>query len=414
LGILARAAPSAVQSMPKILFLSHRVPYPPDKGEKIRAFHILEHLTRHHDVWFGSLADEASSRARLEWFHSRCRDVCIIRRSPIEGALAVARASVAGSPMSVAAFSNLQFARWCDATTAKVKPDIVFVFSSAMAQFAPGSASAALLIDFVDADSEKYRQYASAQRGPLRLLYRSEADRLLKFDCNAAHRAKACLFVSQTERDLFAARCPEMDRVLHVMPNGVDCAYFDPEAVRSQRGQTSVITFTGRMDYFPNVDAVSWFARAVFPKVRAAVPDTRFRIVGAQPSRAVRALVRTPGIEVTGAVADIRPYYAEATLCVAPLRIARGIQNKVLEAMAMAKPVVVTSAALDGISAIDGEHVLVADSAEEFAAKVVSILHGQAPSRLGQSARARVLSHHDWRAQLTRLDQLIGGICPAG
>jgi glycosyltransferase involved in cell wall biosynthesis len=129
----------------------------------------------------------------------------------------------------------------------------------------------------------------------------------------------------------------------------------------------------------------------------------------------VRALARTPGIEVTGAVEDIRPYYAEATVAVAPLRIARGIQNKVLEAMAMAKPVVVTSAALDGIAAIDGEHVLVADSAEEFAGKVISILRGHAPSRLGQSARARVLSHHDWRAQLTRLDQLIAetGFAPS-
>jgi sugar transferase (PEP-CTERM/EpsH1 system associated) len=401
--------------MAKILFLSHRAPYPPDKGEKIRAFHILEHLTRHHDVWFGSLADERSSPTRLEWFHSRCRDVRMLRRTPAESAWAIARACVTGSSMSVAAFSNAGLARWCDTVAAEVKPDIVFVFSSAMAQFARNTSSAALIIDFVDADSEKYRQYARAQRGPMRYLYRSEADRLLKFDCDAAHRAKACLFVSQTERDLFAARCPDMNHILHVMPNGVDCAYFDPTAVWNQRGQDPIITFTGRMDYFPNVDAVNWFAHAVFPQVHAAISNARFKIVGAQPSRAVRALARTPGIEVTGAVEDIRPYYAEATVAVAPLRIARGIQNKVLEAMAMAKPVVVTSAALDGIAAIDGEHVLVADSAQEFAGKVMSILRGHAPSRLGQSARARVLSHHDWRAQLTRLDQLIAetGFAPS-
>jgi sugar transferase (PEP-CTERM/EpsH1 system associated) len=194
---------------------------------------------------------------------------------------------------------------------------------------------------------------------------------------------------------------------LHVVPNGVDAAYFDPALTKPMGGADPLVSFTGRMDYFPNVDAVTWFAQSIFPRIKAAVPRARFQIVGAAPAPRVLALARESSIEVTGAVPDVRPYYAGASVCVAPLRIARGIQNKVLEAMAMSRPSVVTPAALDGIAATDGEHVLVAESEEEFARKVISVLQNAAPPALGANARARVLSHHAWSAQLAKIDALV-------
>jgi len=399
--------------MAKILFLSHRVPYPPDKGEKIRAYHILRHLAERHDLWLGTLALEPGEDTHLGRLEAMCHGVHIAHQRPIAVLAAIAAAGLAGRSMSVAAFANAELERWCREIMRAVGPDIVFAYSSAMAQYARDHGPAAVIVDFVDVDSEKYRQYGATRPPPLNMLYRSEAQRLLKFERAAALGANACLFVSASERDLFAMRAPETTHLLHVVANGVDAAYFNPAAVRAPAAESAaIIGFTGRMDYHPNVDAVTWFARAILPRVRAVVPHARFEIVGSAPTPVVRELARGGDIIVTGAVPDVRPYYARADVCVAPLRIARGIQNKVLEAMAMARPAVVTPAALDGIAGIDGEHVLVATDEDAFAHKVIAVLQGTAPPSLGPNARARVLSHHAWDAHLAKVDAIIAATAP--
>jgi glycosyltransferase involved in cell wall biosynthesis len=163
------------------------------------------------------------------------------------------------------------------------------------------------------------------------------------------------------------------------------------------------------MDYKPNVDAATWFAAEVWPRVRAEMPQAAFAIVGSSPTAEVQGLGGREGIVVTGRVPQVQPWLAAAAVAVAPLRIARGIQNKVLEAMAMARPVVASSAALEGISATPGEHLLVADAAEDMAGAVLGLLRDPERARaLGASARARVTSHYDWGTNLRALDAMLG------
>lgn len=399
--------------MAKLLFLAHRVPYPPNKGERIRAFHILKHLARSHDVWLGALADNEAETKETGELSGLCREVYYALRRPAEKSLSMILGAASGRALSISAFDNRELRSWCDRKIAAVRPDLIYIVSSAMAQYAIDSASTAkIVMDFVDSDSAKFRQYASTRRGPMRVVYSREAQQVLRFDCAVAHAAKECLFVSETDRNLFAADCPEAAPKLHVVPNGVDCDYFNPALFAQERSPNPVILFTGTMDYYPNIDAVVWFAREIFPLVRAEIPNARFQIVGTSPAPAVRGLSALPGVEVTGAVPDIRPFYARAHVSVAPLRIARGIQNKVLEAMAMAKPTVATPNALDGISAIDGEHLLVANDASQIAQATLNILRGHGPD-LGARARDNVIAHHAWPAQLAKLDQIISKVLSA-
>jgi sugar transferase (PEP-CTERM/EpsH1 system associated) len=218
----------------------------------------------------------------------------------------------------------------------------------------------------------------------------------------------AGVFVSAGEADLFRRLAPEAAERVWGIHNGVDTVYFDPAGdypVPYANGEKPVV-FTGAMDYWANVDAVTWFAREVFPEVRRREPAARFYIVGARPTSAVLQLARLPGVAVTGAVHDIRPYLAHARVAVAPLRIARGVQNKVLEAMAMAKPVVVTPQALDGIVCEAGKEVVMAADAEEFAEQVCGLLRSAAPN-LAEAARRRAVRDYSWEGNLRQFRNLL-------
>lgn len=394
--------------MAKILFLAHRVPFPPNKGDKIRAFHELAHLARHHDIWLGAGADDPADLAHLAEARRRFRGAYFGLPGRAQTAFNLARAALDGTPLSVARFYHPGLMRWCAGILRDVRPDLVFVFSSAAAQFVPGRLprGTKLIADFVDADAEKWRAYAETSPVPQRWLYGSEFRRLVRYEAKVAAAAAAGVFVSQTERDLFAGFVPQAAPRLSVVPNGVDTDFFSPDP---QFGTVRVdsIVFSGTMDYKPNIDAVTWFARDLLPLVRRRVPGAYLRIVGAKPSGAVLALAKLEGVEVTGSVPDMRPYLQQAGVIVAPLRIARGIQNKVLEGMAMARPVVTTPQALDGIAARPDTDLLVANSAAEFAEKVVAILQGRAPAALGANARATVVAHYSWAHHLGDLDQLI-------
>ncbi|MDB5445440.1 MAG: Sugar transferase, PEP-CTERM/EpsH1 system associated [Phenylobacterium sp.] len=392
--------------MSKILFLAHRVPFPPDKGDKIRAFHILKHLAARHDVWLGAGVDDPADLHRIELSGVPCREVCLAPLGRARRGLNMLGGLGAGAPLSVARFRHPRLARWIGQVLSEVRPDVVFVYSSAMAQYVVGRTApgARLIIDFVDADAEKWRAYAAKAGPPLSAVYAREFRRLVAFEGRALAAADAGILISETERRLMAALLPAGAHKLSVIPNGVDVDYF---AASAGRGDGRSIVLCGRMDYQPNIDAAQWFAREILPRVRTRRPDALFRIVGAAPAPGVRALAALAGVEVTGAVPDVRPYLAQAAVVVAPLRIARGVQNKVLEGMAAARPVVATPEALDGIDAAVGRDVLVGAGAAAFAEAVGDVLTGRAPERLGASARRFVLGHHQWAAQLSALDRLL-------
>jgi len=392
----------------KILFLAHRVPFPPDKGDKIRAFHMLKHLAARHEVWLGAGVDDPADLPRLGEARTLCRDVCLPLLTPLRRAANMAGAAVSGAPLSVARFRHPRLARWIDRVLREVRPDVVFVFSSAMAQYVIGrlAPETRLVVDFVDADAEKWRAYADLSGAPLRWIYAAEHRRLVRFERTAIAAAAAGVLISETERDLFAGQAPGSAGKLHVIRNGVDTDYFRPaEGPAEDRS----IVFCGRMDYAPNIDGAAWFAERILPRIRARTPGAVFRIVGAAPTARVLALRALPGVEVTGAVPDVRPYLAKARVVVAPLRIARGIQNKVLEAMAVGKPVVATPQALDGIGARPGADVLCAADETRFAAAVSDVIEGRAPAALGARGRDHVLQRMRWSAQLALLDGIIGG-----
>jgi sugar transferase (PEP-CTERM/EpsH1 system associated) len=262
------------------------------------------------------------------------------------------------------------------------------------------------VMDFVDDDSAKYEAYAERAWGLGRWLFRREGRRLLAFERGIAARADISFFVTEAEAELFRRRAAVAAEV-RALGNGVDLDFFRPGTVQPEATPRPLVVFTGQMDYAPNVEAVTGFAAAQLPRLRAAIPDLRFAIVGRNPAPAIRRLAAAPGILVTGAVPDVRPWLAAADVVVAPLRLARGVQNKVLEAMAMARPVVASRAAYEGIEAVPGRDLLVA---EDAAPHILALLRdpGRAAS-LGESARAQVERAYAWDARMRPLIDLLEG-----
>ncbi|MGE4043754.1 MAG: TIGR03087 family PEP-CTERM/XrtA system glycosyltransferase [Acetobacteraceae bacterium] len=395
---------------PPLLFLTQRLPYPPIRGEKIRSYKVLAHLAARYRIFLGCLADEPVAEADIAAMRALCDDVHIAPIDRRTARLACLTGLVTGDALSVRYFHDSGLARWVRGTVAKTAPEIVFVYSSNMAPYVLDlPRTGRCVVDLVDVDSEKWRAYARAARGPMRLVYRREWRRVRDLEERIARDCDMSILVSATEAGLAARHAPRWaDRIVGIS-NGVDHDYFDPALPCPPPFDPSVPTFvfTGTMDYPPNVDAVTWFTRDILPVIRRTHPQASFCIVGNNPSAAVQALAATPGVQVTGRVPDVRPYLAHAAASVAPMRIARGIQNKVLEAMAMAKPVIVTSGALEGIDALPGAELLLADEAEAFAKACCQALDAPHAERLGRAARARVLHSYDWAAQLARYDDVL-------
>jgi sugar transferase (PEP-CTERM/EpsH1 system associated) len=392
-----------------LLFLSHRIPYPPDKGEKIRAFHILRHLARDHRLHVGCLIDDPEDWLHVADLREFCVDLACFPLRRRWRRLAALAGMRPGRALTLDYFHHRGLARWVDGKYAAGIRD-VFVYSSAMAPYVMGKRGGRRVLDMVDIDSEKWRAYAAASAWPGRWIYAREARTLLALERAAAADFDHTLLVSAAECAHFAALAPELGGRVAPLANGVDLARFAPDLglANPYPGAAPAIVFTGTMDYRPNQDAVTWFAEDVLPALRAAAPGGAapvFYIVGARPGRPVRQLVRHPGVVVTGRVPDTRPYLAHAALVVAPLRIARGIQNKVLEAMAMARPVLATRAAFEGITAAPGRDLLVAEDAPAMIAQASAVLAGRHPG-LGPAARAAMLRHYAWAETLAPLAAL--------
>jgi sugar transferase (PEP-CTERM/EpsH1 system associated) len=399
--------------MRRLLFLAHRIPYPPDKGEKIRAWHMLEHLAKRWRVDLGCLADDPADLRHVAFLRGLCAEVECRYTGP---RFAIASRAVTrlrpGMPITLGWFHEPGLAAWVQAGLAERRWEAAFVYSSAMAPYVMGPlaerAAMRRVLDMVDIDSEKWRAYAAGSKPPMRLVWAREARTLLGLERRAAAVFDASLFVSEAEARRFVELAPEAAPRVGWVDNGVDLDRFDPaQAWPNPFGEgPPALVFTGTMGYRPNIEAVTWFAEAVMPLLRGA-DGPHFHIVGANPAPQVQALAKLPGVHVTGTVPDVRPYLAHAAAAVAPLRIARGIQNKVLEAMAMARPVIASPQAFEGIRAEPGRDLLLAEDAAAMAARVRDVLAGAHPG-LGAAARAAVRAGHDWAAALTRLDAAMG------
>jgi sugar transferase (PEP-CTERM/EpsH1 system associated) len=396
--------------MEPLLFLAHRIPYPPDKGDKIRSFHLLKHLAERYRVHLGTFVDDPADWRHVEALKALCADVHAQPLAPRLRRISSLTGLATGEALTLPYYRNRALQTWVDQTIAREGVRRCFVFSSAMAQYVMGQASLRRVLDLVDVDSEKWRQYAAERRGPMRWVFRREADRLLRFEAAAAAAFDAALLVTPAEKALFAARAPGAAARVHVVANGVDGDHFAPDATlpRPFARDELPIVFTGAMDYWPNVDAVRWFEAEVLPHVSRAHPRARFHVVGMNPLPAVQALARNPTVSVTGRVPDTRPYLQHAAVVVAPLRIARGVQNKVLEAMAMQRPVVTTAECAAALSAVPGDEILVASDAAGFAAHVNRALAGERPG-LGAAARVRVITDYAWARSLAVVSALLEG-----
>jgi sugar transferase (PEP-CTERM/EpsH1 system associated) len=390
-----------------LLFLTHRIPYPPNKGDKIRSFHLLRHLASRFNVHLGCFFDDASDEPQIIRLREFCAEVFCL---PLTRTRKLARGIgglMSGRSISEACYRDARMEQWTRRALEQYDIRDIFVFCSVMAPYVFEHATDArrVIIDMIDVDSEKWRAYSRSGSLLMRPLFSYEQRHVLALEKRAAAAGDWILFVSQAERDAFAALAPESSARLLALENGVDSDRFDPAERRPNPFSlnASAVVFTGAMDYRANIDAVVWFAREVFPDVRHLHPDAGFWIVGSNPSARVRRLSRHPGVRITGAVDDVRDYLAHAKCVIAPLRIARGVQNKVLEAMAMAKPVVLTPAALEGLHAEHGRDVLVADNRRDFARCVSDILSGGC-NQLGPAARRYVERHHSWAEHLKTLD----------
>jgi sugar transferase (PEP-CTERM/EpsH1 system associated) len=390
--------------MADILFLAHRVPYPPDRGDKIRSYHQLVHLARSHRVHLIAFADDPRDLGHGPALDGLAASHCILPRRKHQ-ARAAAEALATGRPVSLTAFADPAMRRAVDAVLTRHPVAAIFVYSGQMAQYLPASGGPRVIMDFVDMDSAKFGDYAARATGPMAWMLRRESRLLQAFEAQMAARADASLFVSDAEAALFRQRTGA-SRV-YAVENGIDTARFDPAIVAPVDRPGPLILFTGQMDYRPNIDAVDWFARSVMPVIRGRVPEARFAIVGRAPTDSVRALSALPGVEVTGEVPDTRGWLAAASVVVAPLAIARGVQNKVLEAMAMARPVVASPAAAEGID--HGGTIRIADGVDATANAVAALIGDPAAALLGRRARDQVVARYGWAARLAPLDALLSG-----
>ena len=390
--------------MEGLLFLAHRIPFPPNKGDKIRSFHLLRHLSARYEIHLGAFVDDPDDWQYRDALQPYCASIKLLPLHSRRAKLASLTGLLTGEALTLPYYRSRELKRWASELAASGRVTRGVAYSSAMAQFMPATL-VRRVIDMVDVDSDKWTQYAPTQRWPFSWVYAREGRKLAEWEAWVAQDFDATVLVSREEAALLQQRAPQARHKISAFENGVDAEYFSPARDYPNPYSPDVqgIVFTGAMDYWPNIDAVIWFAERILPAVRHSVPAAQFTIVGSRPSEAVRALARQPGVVVTGSVPDVRPYLAHAVCAVAPLRIARGVQNKVLEAMAMARPVVASVQAAEGIHAEAGRDFILAEGEAEFARAVVTQLQ---TAFYAAHARDFVLARYDWARNLTAVDPL--------
>jgi len=390
-----------------ILYLTHRVPYPPNRGDRIRSFHQLDYLASRADVSLAALADEPVPEATRAELERRCAQLAIEPVGRYSRWCRAAASAVQGRTMTAGLFASARLRRTIRRWAGAKRFDAVLVFCSSMLQYAmlPELACARKVIDLVDVDSEKWFDYHRRARGFKRLAYGLEGRQVRRLERSLLERMDAVVLVSEAEAALFRSVCPN-DRTWAVT-NGVDFDYFTPSDLQSEQPERCV--FVGVLDYGANVDGLEWFCRQVWPRVKSQAPRATFAVVGRRPTAAVRKVADGRGVELVGEVPDVRPHLREASVVVAPLRIARGIQNKVLEAMAMGKAVLASPEALEGIAARPGLHLAQAGAASDWIEQLTALFTDPVRrTELGARGRAFVQEHHSWQACLEPLSELLG------
>ncbi len=395
--------------MQPLLFLAHRLPYPPNKGDKVRSYHFLAHLAKRYRVFLGTFIDDPADWSYVGAVRELCTELNLQPLGRWARPAAGASALLRGEPVTLPYFRSGALKEWVRQVVKREGITRALVFSSSMAQYAIDLPGVRTIVDFVDMDSSKWAEYAKRRPWPACALYRREARRLLDYERAVAERAAATIFVTDEETQRFLAETPHAQSRALTIRNGVDSVFYSPtqEFWSPFAPSERAVVFTGAMDYWPNIDAAVWFAREVLPLIRDSDPRVRFYAVGMNPDGAVRALARQPGVVITGRVPDVRPYLAHAAVVVAPLRVARGIQNKILEAMAMAKPVVTSPACAAALSVRQGIDLACASEPSHFAALVRSLFDSERAARMGALARARVLRDYTWRASQAALEAVI-------
>lgn len=389
----------------EIIFLAHRIPFPPNKGDKIRSWRIVKYLSTKYDINLCAFVDDPDDFQHENFLQNYCKSVNLIALNPQLAKIRSVLSFVRNEPLSLGYYYD----RKMRATIRRLqKRDIKFqfVFSSTMVPYAMQSSSAPIVVDLCDADSEKWTQYAQDASFPMNLVYAREGRQLARFESTVINKCEASFAISHAEACILDRN--DVSKSIHWFANGVDTAYFDPTAQVDLLAQPPDIAFVGAMDYHANIDAALWFAENVWPLIRAQLPECQFAIVGSNPVDAVMRLDGVNGISVTGRVEDVRPYLAGAKIAIAPMRIARGIQNKVLEAMAMGAALVATSAACEGLSVKPGRDYLSADIPTDFCTAITGLL--DQPSKrvdIGRNARQTVTKRYSWDGQLNRLGDVL-------
>jgi len=390
----------------RILFLSQRVPYPPNRGDKITTWRLIERMRRSHEVRVIAFAHDDADRAAARHLSSIGLQTLAVDHDARSAKLRSLPLLLTSRPLTLGVYGSRLLQEAVDREAAWA--DLAYAYSSSMGAFLEPHPRLRRVMHFAELDSDKWRQYAERSAPPMKWIYAREQRCLLAFETRVARAFSENVFCTPLEQQVFQAQIPGASSI--VLRNGVDTAFFQP---RPAEAQPRHLVFTGVMDYLPNVDGCEFFVREVLPSLRARYPDVRFTIVGSKPTAAVQALAREPGVTVTGFVEDTRSWLAKAAISVAPLRIARGIQNKVLEALAMGLPVVGTSSATQGIEGVDGRDFIVANSAQEQVAAIARLFDAPEEARaLGARGRAFALGRYDWEQVLEPLDRLLERLSP--
>lgn len=388
----------------KILYVCHRFPFPPQRGGKIRPFNMIKHLAQHHEVHVCSLARSQAEAVEGKGLREYCAlSECVVVNEPWQMLRMVMRLPTP-TPSSMGYFYTRGLYQRIRALHAKHHYDLIFVHCSSVAQFVADISDAAKVLDFGDMDSQKWLEYARYKPFPLNGGYWWEGKKLELEERRLAYQFDICTATTRAELATLNELAPGVTS--DWFPNGVDHQFFHPDG---KDYDPDAISFIGRMDYYPNQECMLRFCKEVLPRIHAQRPRAKLFIVGAEPIPAIRKLGELPGVTVTGSVADVRPFVRCSAVMTAPLAIARGTQNKILEAMAMGVPVVTTTVAADGVDVVKDEHLLVADDAASCAQAILKVMMDHTERRrLAEAARARVMSHHHWPNSMRRLDTILG------
>ncbi len=402
----ANALASSGRGLPRVLMITQRTPFPPDKGDRIRSYHILKYLARRARVDLATLADEPVSRETESALRALASQLEVVPIAPRLRWVRAVASLVHGRSATEGLFASPELSRRLRQLTATTAYDLVLVVCSGMVQFLEGLplGKARILVDLVDVDSEKWLDYAANSTGWRRLAYGLEGRRVRALEIALAGKCDQIAVVSNAEVECMLAFHATANVV--AMANGVDFDFFHPNHASAVASDTCV--FVGALDYKPNIDAVDWFCRAVWPSVRDASPTAKFTIVGRRPVKSVRQLAEIQGVDVVADVDDVRPWLWKNAVVVAPLRIARGVQNKILEALATGKPVIATPQAIEGLDATIGKHLVAACSPDEWATALINLMHNESDRRqLGASGRALICELRDWSQCLRHLDEIL-------